>query len=145
MNLTDRILRHGRMQPNAAALIEGERTISYRALAELVLRTAGHLAALGIKPGDQVGLCLKDDAQHLVALLAVLRVGATAVQMDWRSRPAEKARIAGAFALKLLLVLPESEVEAPCPCVTLDREWQDRVAAADPLADAPDDWNAPAA
>src|SRR5260370_15205958 len=76
MNLTDAILRHGRMHPNAPALIEAERTISYRALADLVLRTAGQLAVLGISPGDQVGLCLKDDRQHVVTLLAVLRLGA---------------------------------------------------------------------
>src|SRR5258708_31106880 len=103
MNLTDPVLRLGRMQPNAPALIEGERTISYGALADLVLRTAGHLAVLGVRPGDQVGLCLKDDWQHVVALLAVLWLGATAVQMDWRARPAGKTPIAGAFPLKLIL------------------------------------------
>ena len=145
MNLTDPILRHGRMQPNAPALIEGERTISYGALAGLVLRTAGHLAALGVKRGDEVGLCLKDDWQHVVALLAVLRLGATAIQMDWRSRPAEKARIAGAFALKLILVLPESDISGACPCVALDGAWHDAVTAAHPLREAPQDWNAPAA
>jgi acyl-coenzyme A synthetase/AMP-(fatty) acid ligase len=144
MNLTDPILRHGRMQPNAPALIEGERTISYGALADLVLRAAGHLAVLGVRPGDQVGLCLKDDWQHVVALLAVLRLGATAVQMDWRARPAEKARIAGAFALKLILVLPEADIAAPCPCVALDDQWHDAVATAAPLTAALQDWNAPA-
>jgi acyl-coenzyme A synthetase/AMP-(fatty) acid ligase len=145
MNLTDPILRHGRMQPSAAALVDGERTIRYGALADLVLRTAGHLAALGIKPRDQVGLCLKDDWQHVAALLAVLRLGATAVQMDWRSRPAEKARIAGAFALKLILVLPENDIAAPCPCVALDEAWHRAVAAADAFTEAPQDGNAPAA
>ena len=130
MNLSDPILRHGRMQSNAAALIDGERTVTYGALADLVLRTAGYLAALGIKPGDHVGLCLKDDWQHVVALVAVLRAGATAVQMDWRSRPPEKARIAGAFALKLVLALPQSDIEAPCPCVALDRAWENAVSRA---------------
>src|ERR1700674_5193590 len=133
------------MQPNVPALIEGERTISYGALAGLVLRTAGHLAALGVKRGDEVGLCLKDDWQHVVALLAVLRAGATAVQMDWRSRPTEKARIADAFALKGILVPPQSDIEPPCRCLALDRAWEDAVAAADPLSPAPQDWNAPAA
>src|SRR5947208_1057934 len=51
MNLTDPILRHGRMQPSAAALVEGERTSTYGLLADLVLRTAGHLAALGVEAG----------------------------------------------------------------------------------------------
>src|SRR5712691_7485900 len=145
MNLTDAILRHGRMQPSAAALVNGERTISYGALADLVLRTAGQLAVLGIRPGDQVGLCLKDDWQHVVALLAVLQLGATAVQMDWRARPAEKARIAGAFALELILVLPESDIAAPCPCIALDEAWHGAVVAADAFTGAPQDGNAPAA
>jgi len=145
MNLTDPILRHGRMQPNAAALVDGDRTISYATLADLVLRTAGHLAALGVKRGDQVGICLKDDWQHVVALLAVLRLGATAVQMDWRSRPAEKARIAGAFALRSIIALPESGIDAPCPSVALDDAWHRAVAAADAFTGATEDRDLPAA
>jgi len=145
MNLTDPILRHARMQPDAAALIDGERTTTYSALADIVIRTAGHLAALGVKRGDQVGLCLKDDWQHVVALLAVFRLGAVAVQMDWRSRPAEQARIANAFALKLLIVVPESSFAAPCSSVAVDRAWDTCVAAAKPAADVPQDWQAPAA
>ena len=145
MNLTDPILRHARMQPHAAALIDRERTITYSALAEIVMRTAGHLAARGIRRGDQVGLCLKDDWRHVVALLAVIRLGAVAVQMDWRSRPAEKARIANALALKLLVVLPESKFAALCPSVAVDRAWDTFVAAAKPMTDAPQDWQAPAA
>src|SRR5262245_41581807 len=144
MNLTDPILRHGRMQPNAAALIDEERTISYAALADLVLRTAGHLAALGVRPRDHAGLCLKDDWRHVVTLLAILRLGATAVQMDWRSRPAEKARIVAAFALKRIVALRESDVDAR-PCDVFDEAWHDAVAAADPLADPPQSGDLPAA
>lgn len=145
MNLTDPILRRARTQPHASALIDGERTITYGALADIVMRTAGHLAALGVKRGDQVGLCLKDDWQHVVALLAVIHLGAVVVQMDWRARPAEKARIANAFALKLLVVLPDSSFAAPCADVAVDRAWGTSVAAAKPAADVPQDWQAPAA
>ena len=145
MNLTDPIFRHARMQPHTAALIDGERTITYSALADVVMRTAGHLVALGVNRGDQVGLCLKDDWQHVMAFLAVIRMGAVAVQMDWRSRPAEKARIADAFALKLLVALPESSFAAPCPSATVDRAWDSCVAAAKPAPDVPQDWQAPAA
>ena len=133
------------MQPQAAALIDGELTITYSALADVVMRTAGHLASLGVKPGDQVGLCLKDDWQHVVALLAVIRLGAVAVQIDWRSRPAEKARITHAFALKLLVVLPESSFAAPCSSLAADHAWDTCVAAAKPARDVPQDWQAPAA
>ncbi len=84
MNLVDPILRHGRQQPEAVALVDEDRTLTYGELAELVWRTAGHLAQLGVRRGDQVGLCLKDDWQHAVALLAVARLGAAFVQIDWQ-------------------------------------------------------------
>ena len=145
MNLTDPILRYGRMQPTAAALLEGEETISYGTLSDVVLRTAQHLADLGIQPGDQVGLCLKDDVQHVIALLAVLRLGATAVQMDWRSRGPEKARIATAFALKRIITLPDGAIEAGCPSIPVDSNWHSAIQTAQPLDMTAGDWNAPAA
>ena len=97
------------MQPHVAALIERDQTITYGELADRVLRTADHLAKLGVVRGDQVGLCLKDDLQHIVSLLAVAHLGATAVQIDARTRPMERARIVDAFPLRLALVTPESE------------------------------------
>jgi acyl-coenzyme A synthetase/AMP-(fatty) acid ligase len=89
MNLVDPILRHGRMQPEVPALIDEDRTITYGELTDLVWRTAGHLVALGVRRGDQVGIFLKDD-WHAVALLAIARLGAAFVQIDWRSRRPER-------------------------------------------------------
>src|SRR3984885_5108733 len=143
MNLTDPILRHARMRPNATALVEGERTISYATLADRILHTAGHLTALGIRPGDRVGLGLKDDCECVIALLAIARLGALAVQVDWRSRPEEKERIANAFAPKLLLTLSESNIAARCPIVVLDSKWPQAVAAAEVPVDMPEDWEIP--
>src|SRR5664279_5256159 len=120
MNLIEPIFWHARKQPHVAAIIERERTITYGELADRVLRTAGHLAKLGIVRGDQVGLCLKDDSQHVVALLAVARLGAVTVQIDSRSRPAERARVVDAFQLRLALVTPESDRGVDCPKVVLD-------------------------
>jgi acyl-CoA synthetase (AMP-forming)/AMP-acid ligase II len=145
LNLTDPILRQARMQPDAAALIEGERIITYGALADLVLRTAGHLIALGVAPGDHVGICLKDNCDHVVTLLAVLRLGAIAIQIDWRSRPVEKVRIANAFALKLMATMPDSDIDAACPRVAVDGAWHQAVAAAHRAAAHAQDPHVPAA
>jgi acyl-CoA synthetase (AMP-forming)/AMP-acid ligase II len=144
MNLTEPILRHARMQPQAPALIEGERITSYAELADLVLRTATHLAALGVRAGDQVGLCLKDDSAHITALLAVLRLGAFAVQIDWRAPPAEKTRVANAFAPKLILIHSQFDMNARCPGVPLDTEWHKTVARLRPADTPAQDWHAPA-
>jgi acyl-CoA synthetase (AMP-forming)/AMP-acid ligase II len=141
MNIIEPILRHGRMQPTAPALVDEDRTISYGALAELVLRTAGHLHALGVRRGDYVGLCLKDDWQHVVALLAIARLGATFVQIDPRTRAVEKARIAAAFDFKLVLTLPEADKIANCATVPLDAAWERRVVQADAPSSLPNEWH----
>src|SRR5258708_27639183 len=109
MNLTDSILRHARMQPRSVALIEREQTMTYGELADRILRTAGYLATLGIVRGDHVGLCLKEDSQLIVVLLALVRLGAIGVQIDSRSRPAERTRVIDAFPMRLALVTPESK------------------------------------
>src|SRR5262245_64960639 len=101
MNLIDPILRHGRTQPDMVALVDEDRTITYAELSRLVLRTAGHLSTVGIKRGDYVVICLKDDWQHVIAMLAVAHLGAVFVQVDWRARRVEKVRIAGCFDVKL--------------------------------------------
>jgi acyl-coenzyme A synthetase/AMP-(fatty) acid ligase len=141
VNVIDPILRHGRVQPATIAVIDDDRTITYRELAELVLRTTGHLCALGVKRGDYVGVCLKDDWEHVVALLAIARLGATVVQINPHARPTEKARIAAAFDLRLILALPGGEMNANCGTVALDSTWHRRVAQADVPGSFPDDWH----
>ncbi|MBT0771625.1 AMP-binding protein [Kineosporia sp. J2-2] len=57
----------------------GRRT-SYAAFGEQVARVAEGLRGLGVKAGDHVALLLPTCPQHLVALHAVIRLGATAVE-----------------------------------------------------------------
>jgi acyl-coenzyme A synthetase/AMP-(fatty) acid ligase len=143
MNLTDPILRQARTQPRTAALVEREQTMTYGELGDRVLRTAGYLAKLGIARGSHVGLCLRDDSQSVVAHLAVVRLGAIAVPIDSRSRPAERARVAEVFPLQLALVTPGCEAGINCPKVVLDAAWRSAVAATVQAAAAVEDWYAP--
>lgn len=143
MNLTEPILRHARLQPDQAALIDGRRVIAYSELGDLVLRTAGHLAALGVKWGDQVGICLRDNWHHIVAFLAVARIGAVAVQIDWRSQPEERMRVANAFALKVTLI--ERGEDADPQSIHVDEEWDRAVANMPNLIEFAADWSTPLA
>jgi len=144
VNLTEPILRHAQLQPDVPALIEGDRTVTYAILADGVLRSISRLTALGVKPGDQIGLCLKDDSTHVTIALAVLRLGAIVVPIDWRARPAEKARVAGAFPFKLVLTAPDSTFDAPCATATVDDTWHKVVPAGGFFDYGPGDWHAPA-
>ena len=143
MNFIEPILRHAKLQPDAPAIIDDERTITYGELAPLVLRTAAHLASLGVKAEDRVALCLKDHWQHLVTLLAVGRMGAVMTPLDWRAKPPEQARIAAALGVKFALVEPSSKAELPCPTIPIDAAWRRAVAATAAWQEVPCDWNAP--
>ena len=104
MNLIQPILSHAKTRAHAPALVDGGREISYGELAELILRTATQLATLGAGTGDRIGLCLGDGWEHVVALLAVARMGAVAVPLNWRAAGAEVSGLARSLSLKLALV-----------------------------------------
>lgn len=141
MNIVTAILRRARSQPDVPALIDGERSFSYRSLAETVARLAGHLAGHGIGAGDRVGICLKDDWRHVVAVLGVGFCGGVVVPLNWRSRPAELARAIETLALKLVLLEPE--VDRQGPAMVADAGWERAMLQAAPFDDPAEDGNAP--
>ena len=57
--------------------VEDGRAISYRALARLAARIAGHLASRRIGPNDRVVLLANNSLEHLAAYVGVLYAGAT--------------------------------------------------------------------
>src|SRR3974390_3226891 len=115
MNIVSAILNHARTRPAAPALAEIDRDIDYRQLALIVMRTAGHLHALGIGSGDRVGVCLKDTAANVIAFLSTAFIGAAAVPLDGRGRPEEIERITRALGLKRLLVETDSWLPRDSP------------------------------
>ncbi|HZF10318.1 MAG TPA: amino acid adenylation domain-containing protein, partial [Thermoanaerobaculia bacterium] len=69
-------------RPDAVALVDGERQLSYGALAARAGHLAGRLRALGVAPEVRVGLLLPRSLEMVVATLAVLRAGGVYVPLD---------------------------------------------------------------
>ncbi len=70
--------------PDAPAATFRGRTLTYRSLNQEANQLAFHLRALGIAPGDIVGLCLERSPDLLVALLGILKSGAAYLPLDPR-------------------------------------------------------------
>lgn len=119
--------------------------MTYAELADRVLRAAGYLAEVGIGQGDSVGLCLKDDCEHLVVLLAIARVGGIAIELDWRARPTERTRVVNELVPKLVIVASGIDIGGSCPKIALDDAWNAALERAQHAVDLPLDWHAPAA
>ncbi|MFF9003570.1 amino acid adenylation domain-containing protein [Streptomyces achromogenes] len=68
--------------PDAAAVVDAARTLSYADLDRESDRLAGHLAVRGVRRGDRVGVVAERGADLIVALLAVWKAGAAQVPVD---------------------------------------------------------------
>jgi amino acid adenylation domain-containing protein len=68
--------------PQAAALVEAGKPVSYGELNARANRLARLLQAAGVRPGDCVGVCLPRSADLIASLLAALKTGAAYVPLD---------------------------------------------------------------
>ncbi|MEO4040018.1 class I adenylate-forming enzyme family protein [Hoeflea sp. CAU 1731] len=97
MNLAEALEIHARARPLHPAVIAGDLTVTHGEFAERVRNAAAGLAALGVKRGDVIGLCLRDTTDHLVLLFAFARAGIVTLPIDWRWTVAEKQSVAKHF------------------------------------------------
>jgi acyl-CoA synthetase (AMP-forming)/AMP-acid ligase II len=70
--------------PGKPAVKVGDRTVTYAELEDQANRLAHFLAGRGIGVGDHVGLYSKNSIEHVVALLAILKVRAVAINVNYR-------------------------------------------------------------
>ena len=116
----------------AVATVSAE--LSYADLRERVRRAANGLGAAGIGPGATVALLLERSAEAIIALLAILEVGAAYVPLD-PSHPAERlAFVVADAAIALIIDAPGARMLLPG--VEVPRRSLDELEAA-PAATAP--------
>jgi len=99
----DRALRH----PDALAVTDGDRRLTYAELNSGAAAVAESLARQGVGPGDAVAVSLPRSADLILVMLGVLRLGAQVVPLDRQSPPARRdAILADAGAVVVCDELP---------------------------------------
>jgi len=125
-----------RAHGDKTALIQGEERWSYVELDRLSSQAAAQLAADGVERGDCVGIFMDRSAQAIVAMLAILKLGAAYVPFD-PAAPAQRLASQAMTAQIRVITIAAAE-QAP--------DWFDgrtpviglRPTAADPAGDALD-------
>jgi acyl-CoA synthetase (AMP-forming)/AMP-acid ligase II len=135
-NITETLPLNARRRPDHPAVIQGDRTLTYGELALLVARTGFHLASQGVREGELVGIALKDNIEHIVAMLAVARIGAAILPIDWRWSQQEKQRLVDFFVPRLVLIESDATPLSAVACAFVDDAWNAAVNKAD-ANDAP--------
>jgi D-alanine--poly(phosphoribitol) ligase subunit 1 len=72
-----------RRRPEAPAVVQGDRELTYRQLNRYANGLAEQLRAAGVRPGTAVGVCVARSPEMLVALLGILKAGGTYVPLDF--------------------------------------------------------------
>ena len=84
MNIADLFEHAVDVVPEKPAVQVGDRVITYGELESESNKLAHFLAGRGIGAGDHVGLYAKNSIEHVIALLAILKVRAVAVNVNYR-------------------------------------------------------------
>lgn len=82
---------HAERTGDKIAFQDARRAVGYGDLEQRTGRLAGHLARLGVRPGDRVALHLGNRVEQVESRLAVLRAGAVGVLLDPGATDAELA------------------------------------------------------
>jgi len=111
-SILDYLAEHARRTPERCVLHHRDRQVSFRELEERTARTRGALAALGITPGDRVALVMSDGPEMVIAMLAVMGIGAVVVPCSTMLKPAELEYVFQDCAAKLVIATPEHRENA---------------------------------
>jgi amino acid adenylation domain-containing protein len=114
-------------KPEAVAISDEQREMSYGELDQRANRLAHRLRALGVGPEDLVGICATRSAEWVVGLLAILKAGGAYVSLD-PTYPKERlafmiedARVRVLLTQRVLTELPEHRAEV----IYLDDDYQE--------------------
>jgi len=119
VNLVSVLLRHAQLRPDGAALVEGDRSITYGELAAEAAATAGGLLAAGVGVGDRVGIAAANDAAFVRTYLGALWCGGVAVPINPAAPAVEHAAEMARVGARLLVCGPGAEHLAELPGAVL--------------------------
>src|SRR5687767_4857045 len=101
--LTDLLRDAAQAHPDHLAVVDGPRRLTYGELDERSDRLARHLAGLGVRGGDRVGLYLDKSAEAVIGLYGAMKAGAAYVPIDAQAPVERAAYIARNCAVRALL------------------------------------------
>ncbi|RAV11296.1 long-chain fatty acid--CoA ligase [Mycolicibacterium sp. GF69] len=102
-NWTNQLSRHALMQPEATALRYLGRTTTWRELDQRVGALAGALSRRGVAFGDRVLILMLNRQEFIESFLAVNRLGAIAVPVNFRMTPPEIAFLVSDCQAKVVI------------------------------------------
>jgi len=106
-SIIDYLADNARQNPRNVAVHFKDKKVTFGELEERSARARGALAALGVKHGDRVALVMSDCPEMMIAMLAVMGLGAIVVPCSTMLKPAEIQYMLEDSGAKLVIVTAE--------------------------------------
>src|SRR5215470_9009500 len=106
--------------PDATAVIDGDRRLTYRELHERANHVARSLAAHGVKRETRVGVCCERTAEMIVAVVAIVKAGAVYVPIDPAYPPARRDALVADAGLAAVVTQRHLAQQFAIPSVCAD-------------------------
>jgi len=126
MNFVDQITRFAMFKPDAPALVDRRRTLTYRGFYAAMATAEEILLQHGLKQGDRIGLSFRNDMSHLVLILAAGRIGVATLTLDSRSSVHEIALYQEIAGLTAIAGDHAVKTEDSIPVIGFDLDLLDR-------------------
>lgn len=108
-NFIDRLQSHANDAPEKLAIKGDSIELTYAALHEQTLGAMSYLSQRGVSSGSTVGITLPNEADHLVATLALLGLGARQIVLPTHDSMAQRAELAQRVGMQMQLVSSADE------------------------------------
>jgi long-chain acyl-CoA synthetase len=96
--------RSARLRGNALAIADIERELTWNAFEQRVMKLAGALRALGLKPGDRVAILAQNSHRYLETLFAVPWAGGVVAPLNFRLAMPELGSILRDSGAEILVI-----------------------------------------
>jgi acyl-CoA synthetase (AMP-forming)/AMP-acid ligase II len=133
-NVSAMIACNSRRRPHRLALVQGTERVTYRQLEERVAHAAGALACSGVRSEAIAGLSMTDSADHLVILLALMRVGAIVLPMEPRWTDPERNRLISTFRPEVIVTDNSNLSVGGIRTIVAGGRWMDQSLQTKPMS-----------
>ena len=89
--IADLVRQHATARPAQRALVQGERTVTWRQLDAMVDRVAASLQRDGVMPQQRIAICAANSLEYAAVFLGALRAGAAVAPLPTGSLPSQLA------------------------------------------------------
>jgi aspartate racemase len=117
---------HAQRAPEAIAVQQEKRSLSYRELNARANQLAHYLRKRGVGPDTPVGICLHSSPDMMVALLAVLKAGAACLPLDPKYPLERLAYMVEDSRARVLISDPRNAAQFPTvEVIRLPQDWRE--------------------